>query len=168
MSTNGTNDANETVGSDPGVSTRGKAQSPDDRKLLATAGTEARRASFGPGGGLGMPAERSDKFGETLRRLGEILGTEKPRLFTVFFLTVVSVTLVVIGPKLLGEATNTAIVTSSKLLMNDSTQPPATPGRISGRVIRRKTVNAEAPRERAARSASRSRPDADASTSRRA
>ena len=106
MSTNGTNDANETVGSDPGVSTRGKAQSPDDRKLLATAGTEARRASFGPGGGLGMPAERSDKFGETLRRLGEILGTEKPRLFTVFFLTVVSVTLVVIGPRLLGEATN--------------------------------------------------------------
>ena len=39
-----------------------------------------------------MPAERSDKFGETLRRLGEILGTEKPLLFVVFFLTVVSVT----------------------------------------------------------------------------
>ena len=53
-----------------------------------------------------MPAERSDKFGETLKRLGEILGKERPRLFAVFALTVVSVTLVVLGPKLLGEATN--------------------------------------------------------------
>ena len=78
----------------------------DDRKLLATAGTEARRASFGPGGGIGIPAERSDKFGTTLKRLGDILGTEKPRLFAVFVLTVVSVVLVVIGPRLLGNATN--------------------------------------------------------------
>ena len=68
MSTNGTNganDSNETLGSDPGVSTDGRPE--DDRKLLATAGTEARRASFGPGGGLGMPAERSDKFGFSQR-----------------------------------------------------------------------------------------------------
>ncbi len=53
-----------------------------------------------------MPTERSDKFGETLKRLGEILGNEKPRLLAVFVLTVVSVTLVVLGPRLLGEATN--------------------------------------------------------------
>ncbi len=102
-----TNDTPETLGSDPTVSgSESDGQSEDDRKLLATAGTEARRASFGPGGGLGMPAERSDKFGETLKRLGEILGTERPRLFAVFFLTVISVTLVVLGPRLLGEATN--------------------------------------------------------------
>jgi ATP-binding cassette subfamily B protein len=102
-----TNDTSETLGSDPGNSVAAADdQSADDRKLLATAGTEARRASFGPGGGLGIPAERSDKFGETLRRLGEILGSEKPRLFAVFILTVVSVTLVVFGPRLLGEATN--------------------------------------------------------------
>ena len=55
-----------------------------------------------------MPTERSDKFGETLRRLGEILGKEKPRLLAVFALTVVSVTLVVIGPQLLGEATTSS------------------------------------------------------------
>jgi ATP-binding cassette subfamily B multidrug efflux pump len=102
-----TNDTPETLGSDPSVSgSESDALSEDDRKLLATAGTQARRASFGPGGGLGMPAERSDKFGETLKRLGEILGTEKPRLLAVFVLTVVSVTLVVLGPRLLGEATN--------------------------------------------------------------
>ncbi len=100
-------DTPETAGSEPSVSgSAPDGQSADDRKLLATAGTQARRASFGPGGGLGMPAERSDKFGETLKRLGEILGKERPRLFAVFALTVVSVTLVVLGPKLLGEATN--------------------------------------------------------------
>jgi ATP-binding cassette subfamily B protein len=97
MSTNGTNGNGSTSGADG---------SADDKKLLATAGTEARRASFGPGGGIGIPAERSDKFGSTLKRLGDILGTETPRLFAVFVLTVVSVVLVVIGPRLLGDATN--------------------------------------------------------------
>ena len=80
--------------------------SAEDRKLIATAGTEARRGSFGPGGGVGIPTERSDKFGETLKRLGEILGKERPRLLGVIVATVISVVLVVIGPRLLGEATN--------------------------------------------------------------
>ena len=119
MNTNGTNDDRDmngthgSTGADRspdvdagGPTTPANGQSTDDRKLLATAGTEARRASFGPGGGLGMPAERSDKFGETLKRLGDILGKEKPLLFGVLVATVISVTLVVIGPKLLGEATN--------------------------------------------------------------
>ena len=97
MSTNGANGNG---------STSAAGGSADDKKLLATAGTEARRASFGPGGGIGIPAERSDKFGTTLKRLGDILGTETPRLFAVFVLTVVSVVLVVLGPRLLGDATN--------------------------------------------------------------
>ena len=103
MSTTRTNGAD-------GQSAPGGASKPvadaDDRQLLATAGTQARRASFGPGGGIGMPAERSDKFGQTLTRLGDILGKEKPLLFGVLVATVISVALVVIGPKLLGEATN--------------------------------------------------------------
>ncbi len=41
--------------------------SEDDRKLLATAGTQARRASFGPGGGIGMPAQQIPQPGEFLR-----------------------------------------------------------------------------------------------------
>jgi ATP-binding cassette subfamily B protein len=49
---------------------------------------------------------KCEKFGATLKRLGEILGTEKPRLVAVFVLVVSSVTLVVLGPYLLGEATN--------------------------------------------------------------
>ena len=51
-----------------------------------------------------------------------------------------------------GEAMKIVIVTSSKLLMNASTQPLAMPGRISGRVTRRKVVKSEAPSEIAARS----------------
>ena len=78
----------------------------DDRELLATTGTQARRATFGPGGGVGMPVERSDEFITTVRRLGEILGTETSRLLGVLVLTVTSVVLVVLGPKYLGEATD--------------------------------------------------------------
>ncbi len=78
----------------------------DDRKLLATAGTQARRAAFGPGGGIGIPAEKSEKFGDTVRRLGELLGRERMRLVLVLALVVGSVILVVLGPRLLGEATN--------------------------------------------------------------
>ena len=84
-----------------------------DRKLVATAGTQARRAAFGPGGGIGMPAEKSDKFGQTMRRLGELLGTERMRLVIVLVLVVASVTLVVLGPYLLADATN-IIVAGSK------------------------------------------------------
>ncbi|HWC68573.1 MAG TPA: ABC transporter ATP-binding protein [Acidimicrobiales bacterium] len=78
----------------------------DERRLLATTGTQARRGTFGPGGGAGMPVERSEKFGATLKRLGEILGRETPRLVGVFVLTVCSVVLVVLGPRLLGRATD--------------------------------------------------------------
>ncbi|MDX2378711.1 MAG: ABC transporter ATP-binding protein, partial [Acidimicrobiia bacterium] len=81
-------------------------ESADERELIATTGNAARRGSFGPGGGLGMPTERSDNFGNTLRRLGEILGKERKKMFFVFVLTVTSVTLIVLGPRLLGEATD--------------------------------------------------------------
>ncbi len=81
----------------------------DDRELVATAGTQARRAGFGPGAGAGMPIERSDDFGTTLRRLGQILGHETMRLWFVLVLTVSSVTLVVIGPRLLGGATDVIV-----------------------------------------------------------
>ncbi len=80
--------------------------SDDDREVLTTTGRAARRASFGPGGGAGMPAERSKDFGVSVRRLGTILGTETRRLVAVAALTVASVTLVVLGPRLLGQATD--------------------------------------------------------------
>jgi ATP-binding cassette, subfamily B, multidrug efflux pump len=78
----------------------------DDRKILATAGTQARRASFGPGGGVGIPAEKSANFVGSLKRLGGLLSPERPWLIMVFVLVVGSVALTVIGPALLGDATN--------------------------------------------------------------
>jgi ATP-binding cassette subfamily B multidrug efflux pump len=78
----------------------------DEQDLIATTGREHRRGSFGPGGAVGMPAERSENFSVVLRRLGEILGRERGKLFAVVGLTFASVTLVVIGPRLLGEATD--------------------------------------------------------------
>ena len=103
MSTDGPSGTSETTSATSGS---GNGDSAEDRKLIATAGTEARRGSFGPGGGVGIPTERSDQFGETLKRLGEILGKERSRLIGVIVATVISVVLVVIGPRLLGEATN--------------------------------------------------------------
>ena len=74
--------------------------------MLTTTGRDARRGSFGPGGGAGMPTERSKNFGLALRRLGTILGSEAPLLVGVLVLTVASVGLVVLGPRLLGQATD--------------------------------------------------------------
>jgi ATP-binding cassette subfamily B multidrug efflux pump len=75
-----------------------------DREVRAVAGSASQRRGFGPT--IGMPGEQSDNFGVTLRRLGEILGKEKLRLVLVLVLTVVSVVLVVLGPRLLGQATD--------------------------------------------------------------
>ena len=78
----------------------------DDQEILTTTGRDARRGSFGPGGGAGMPAERSKDFGTAVRRLGVILGGERPLLVVVAALTFGSVALVVLGPRLLGQATD--------------------------------------------------------------
>ncbi len=64
------------------------------------------------------------------------------------------------------EATKIDIVNSSKLLMNAISQPPATPGRISGSSMRRNTVQPEAPSDCAAWAMLRSKPVAAATTSR--
>ena len=104
---NGNNNGNGHRGSEsPGQAESSSGESAEDRAILATAGTEARRNSFGPGGGIGIPVEKSENFRESLGRLGELLGKERPRLFAVLVLVVTSVSLVVLGPRLLGEATN--------------------------------------------------------------
>jgi ATP-binding cassette, subfamily B, multidrug efflux pump len=77
-----------------------------ERTILATTGRQARRGPFGPGGGIAVPVERSDKFGATVRRLGSILGPERARLVLVMMLAIGGVVLVVIGPLLLGQATD--------------------------------------------------------------
>ena len=83
--------------------TKGTTQ--DEREVLAAGGSAADRRQ-GRWGSPGMPAEKSHDFGAALRRLWGLLTGERPRLIVVLALTVTSVVLVVIGPRLLGEATD--------------------------------------------------------------
>lgn len=87
----------------------GKTPADDEREILDAGGTATerrRQGGFGPAGALGMPVEKSAAFGDALRRLWKLLSTERLRLVAVLAMTLVSVGLVVVGPKLLGEATD--------------------------------------------------------------
>ena len=55
---------------------------------------------------VGVPTEKSKDFRATARRLIERLGPEGPRLVVVLVLAVSGVGLIVVGPKVLGHATN--------------------------------------------------------------
>ncbi|MDW3217157.1 MAG: ABC transporter ATP-binding protein [Acidimicrobiales bacterium] len=79
--------------------------SEEDRKIIASAGPAANRGG-GRWGAIGVPTEQSGDFKAALRRLGELLGRERIRLWFVLFLTVGSVVLIVVGPRLLGQATD--------------------------------------------------------------
>ncbi|WP_448060417.1 ABC transporter ATP-binding protein [Cellulomonas hominis] len=63
-----------------------------------------RHGLMGPG--LGMPGEKSMDFRGSSRRLLGVLRPERLRLVSVVAMAVASVTLAVIGPKILGNATN--------------------------------------------------------------
>ncbi len=85
----------------------GKGESDDeqaDQEALQTFGREAMRYS----GRMGapMPAEATRNFRGTVRQLAKITGRETPVLILVIVLAVMSVSLTVIGPWLLGGATD--------------------------------------------------------------
>ncbi|PJJ61573.1 ABC transporter ATP-binding protein [Compostimonas suwonensis] len=65
-----------------------------------------RPGGGGPFGGAGMPAQKSMNFGPSAKRLLGRLRPERLKLALVIALGVVSVVLTVLGPKLLGDATN--------------------------------------------------------------
>ncbi|MFF4412401.1 ABC transporter ATP-binding protein [Streptosporangium sp. NPDC001559] len=60
----------------------------------------------GPFGGGGMPVEKSMNFGPSMRRLIRRLAPERVRIVAVIGLAVISVVFGVIGPKILGQATD--------------------------------------------------------------
>jgi ATP-binding cassette subfamily B multidrug efflux pump len=80
----------------------------------------------GPWGGAGMPVEKSQNFGPSALRL---LGRLKPDRISVIFVVILSVIgtgLGVIGPKLLGNATNTIVAGSvGKAFANFETKAQA-------------------------------------------
>ena len=65
-----------------------------------------RAGGFGPFGGGGMPAEKPMKFGPSVRRLMNRLRPEGLKLAGVIGLGITSVAFMVIGPKILGRATD--------------------------------------------------------------
>jgi len=86
-----------------------KATSDEEREILAAAGNASERTRGRFGSGYGMPAEQSEDFRGALRRLGEMLAGERLRLAAVMVLTITSVVLVVIGPRILGQATDVIV-----------------------------------------------------------
>ena len=78
-------------------------------RMTAPAGAMGARPGPGmgrPGMGMGMPTEKSLNFGPSAKRLMARLRPERTRLILVIILAVTSVTLSVLGPWMLGKATN--------------------------------------------------------------
>lgn len=85
--------------------TGSRRTSDEDREIMANAGNASER-SRGFGSSMAMPTERSENFGASLRRLWSILSPQRVTIAIVAVLAVSSVALVVVGPRLLGHATD--------------------------------------------------------------
>ena len=64
------------------------------------------KGPMGPGLGMSLPAEKTRNFKATFRRLAGLLGTDRYIVLIVFLLAAVSVFFAVLGPMILGHATN--------------------------------------------------------------
>ena len=65
-----------------------------------------RGGGYGPFGGGAMPVEKPMKFGQSVRRLMQRLSPQRVKLAAVIGLGIASVAFMVIGPKILGRATD--------------------------------------------------------------
>ena len=84
------------------------SQSEEDRATIrAAAPRRGPGGGGGPFGSMGMPAEKSLDFGPSAKRLLGRLRPEKFGVALVFALAVISVSFSVLGPKILGRATDT-------------------------------------------------------------
>ena len=94
-----------TPGRGDGVAmTKGKTgQSEEDRQTIRTARPQR---GGGPFGGAGMPAEKSLNFGPSARRLLARLRPDRMGVAVVITLGVISVILSVLGPRIMGMATD--------------------------------------------------------------
>jgi len=79
----------------------------EEKAAEARRGPAARAGQrHGPMMGAGLPAEKSQNFVPSAKRLLGLLGPERGRLYAVLALAVVSVGLTAVGPKVLGRATD--------------------------------------------------------------
>ncbi len=91
------------------MSGRGDRSADEERALIEASGSPSDRQRNRFGAGMAMPTERSANFGSTLRRLAGLLRPERPSLIAVAALVLIGVTLSVLGPRLLGEATDIVV-----------------------------------------------------------
>jgi ATP-binding cassette subfamily B protein len=93
------------------VSTVEKDAGSDEQATPAyrPSGQEMRGAGPARMGAIGMPVEKSEDFGGTLRRLAHRLRPERSMAVVVVVLSVVSVALMSVGPRILGRATNIVV-----------------------------------------------------------
>ena len=75
----------------------------DEKKPQSMPGSELRNSRMHV---VGMPVEKSENFNLTARRLMGLMAGEKYLVLFIMFLAVVSVALVVSGPRVLGHATD--------------------------------------------------------------
>jgi len=75
----------------------------DNKPAQHMPGSELRSARMST---VGMPVEKSENFSETSKRLVRLMAGEKYLVAFVMFLAVVSVAMVVLGPRILGHATD--------------------------------------------------------------
>ena len=80
--------------------------SPADTPKAAPMPQQRLGSGVGRWGALGMPAEKTANFKQSLRRLLVMLRRERFGLAAVIVLAITSVTLSVLGPKMLGRATD--------------------------------------------------------------
>jgi ATP-binding cassette subfamily B multidrug efflux pump len=86
--------------------TTGKPRQDADTVQAARGMANARRGGGPPWAGAGQPAEKASTFGPSAKRLAGRLAPERLGVLAVIVLGVVSVALNVIGPKILGHATD--------------------------------------------------------------
>ena len=80
----------------------------DRNEKLREIPPQTRRPVAGPGG-FGIPTERSNDFGRAVRRLWQLLSPDRPRLALIVVMALTSTVLNVIGPLVLGHATDVVV-----------------------------------------------------------
>ena len=83
---------------------------------------------FRGGGGMGAPVQKAQDFKGTLRRLVQLLAPERSRLFMMLAFILLGVTLSVIGPRILGNATNVLFEGFVGRMLAQMGVPAGTPG----------------------------------------
>lgn len=86
--------------------TQDKPKQDEDTVKAARGMAAARRGGGPPWAGAGQPAEKASDFGPSAKRLAGRLAPERWGVVAVLVLGVISVALNVIGPKILGHATD--------------------------------------------------------------